>query len=58
MSKPKLGSGKRFANLKKSIAAGGAKNPGAVVASIGMKKYGKKKMLEMARKGKARKAGY
>lgn len=51
--KGKLGSGKRFAALKKSIAAkGGAKNPGAVAASIGMKKYGKKKMLGMAMKAK------
>jgi hypothetical protein len=56
--KPKLGSGKRFANLKRSIAArGNVRNPGAVAASIGRKKYGKKKMAKMAAAGRKRKSG-
>lgn len=52
-SKP--GTGKRFAALKKSIAASGAKDPGAVAAAIGRKKYGAKKMSSMAAKGRKKK---
>lgn len=49
MSKPKLGTGKRFAALKKSLASrGGVKDPGALAAAIGRKKYGAKKMAKMA----------
>ncbi len=50
--KPKLGSGKRFSNLKKSLAKKGAKNPGALAAAIGRKKYGKGKFQKLAAKGK------
>lgn len=50
--KPKLGSGKRFEAIKKKAAASGAKNPAAVAAAAGMKKYGKKKMETLAKKGK------
>jgi hypothetical protein len=54
--KPKLGSGKRFSNLKRSIAArGNVRNPGAVAASIGRKKYGKKRMAKMSAAGRRRK---
>ncbi len=49
--KPKLGSGKRFSNLKKSLASKGAKNPGALAAYIGRKKYGKKKFAKLSRNG-------
>ena len=48
----KLGSGARFNALEKSIAAGGAKNPGAVAAAIGRKKFGVKKMAKMSAKGR------
>ncbi len=48
----KLGSGKRFAAVEASAKASGAKNPGAVAAAIGRKKYGEKKMATMATKGK------
>ena len=42
-----------FEKLKKSIAAkGGAKDPGAVAAAIGRKKYGKRKFQAMAAAGK------
>lgn len=51
----KLGSGKRFAAVKAAAKAGGARNPGAVAAKIGMAKYGKKKMTKLARAGKKRK---
>jgi len=48
----KLGSGKRFAAIEKSAAASGARNPAAVAAAAGRKKYGSKKMTAMAVKGK------
>ena len=51
---PKSGvPGKAMAErAKKKAAAGGAKNPAAVAASAGIKKYGVKKMTEMAQRGK------
>ena len=51
--KPKLGSGKRFEAIEKKAAASGAKNPAAVAAAAGIKKYGVNKMEKMAAKGKA-----
>jgi len=52
---PKLGSGERFAKLTKSIAArGDVKNPAAVAAAIGRKKYGAEKMQKMAAAGRKR----
>lgn len=50
----KLGGGGRFAALKAELARGGAENPGALAASIGRKKYGKKKFQALAKKGQAR----
>ena len=50
----KLGSGKRFSALSKSIEASG-KSPEAakaIAASIGRKKYGAKKMTKMSTAGK------
>lgn len=59
--KPRLGSGKRFAALKSSIARSSAKpgrkrisNPGAVAASIGRKKYGKARFQKLAAAGRRR----
>lgn len=55
--KPKLGSGKRFAALEKSIARkGNVSNPGAVAAAIGRKKYGNQRMQKMAATGRRRAA--
>jgi len=52
-SKPPLGSGGRFAALKAKIAAkGNVRDPGAVAAAIGRKKYGNKKFQALAAKGK------
>ena len=51
-SKP--GAGKRFAAFDKSAAAGGAKNPAAVAATAGRKKYGKKAFQKMAAAGRKR----
>jgi len=53
----KLGSGKRFSALTKSIEASGKSEERAkkIAAAIGRKKYGTKKMANMATK--ARKKG-
>jgi hypothetical protein len=48
----KLGSGARFKAVAEVAAAGGAKNPEAVAAMIGRKKYGTKKMAELSVGGK------
>lgn len=52
MAEAKLGSGTRFKNLEKKLKKSGAKNPGAVAATIGREKYGNKKMAELSAKGK------
>jgi hypothetical protein len=44
----KLGSGQRFAAVEKKAAASGARNPAAVAAAAGIKKYGVQKMEKMA----------
>jgi hypothetical protein len=54
MAKARLGSGKRFAGLKRSLARKGARNPGALAAWIGRKKHGAKKMAKMAARGRKR----
>lgn len=54
MAAAKLGSGKRFADLKAKLANKGAKDPGALAAAIGRAKFGAKKMAALAAKGKAR----
>jgi hypothetical protein len=50
----KLGGGGRFAMIVAKAKKAGVKNPAAVAASIGMKKYGKAKMTKMAVAGKKR----
>lgn len=52
MTIAKLGSGARFAALTKKLSGKGIKNPAALAASIGVKKYGQAKMTKMAVKGK------
>ena len=51
-TKPRLGSGKRFKSLTKKLSAKGIRDPKALAASIGRKKYGVKKMAKMAVRGK------
>lgn len=48
------GGGGRFAKLKSRLAAKGAKDPAALAAFVGRKKYGAGKMAAMANKGRAR----
>lgn len=50
---PPLGTGQRFARLKAQLASRpGVRDPGALAASIGRKKYGKQGMENLATKGK------
>jgi hypothetical protein len=51
-NKPKLGSGTRFKQLTSKLAKRGVKNPKALAAYIGRKKYGKKRFQQLAAKGK------
>ena len=52
----KPGGGCRFKKLKGKLARKGAKDPGALAASIGRKKYGDERFEEMAKHGKKMKA--
>ena len=55
MAKSKrLGMGGRFAALKAKAAASGARNPAAVAAAAGMKKYGSTRMHKWAAAGRKR----
>jgi len=49
------GGGGRFAKLKKKLGRRkGVKNPGALAAWIGRKKYGRRKMAKWSATGRAR----
>ena len=48
----KLDSGSRFKAVEKSAKASGARNPAAVAAAVGRKKYGEKRMAKLATKGR------
>jgi len=50
--KAPLGQGGRFAAVEDKARASGAKNPAAVAATVGRKKYGNKKMAQLAAKGR------
>lgn len=50
--KAKLGQGGRFAAVAAAAKKGGAKNPEAVAAAVGRKKYGAERMQAMAAKGR------
>lgn len=50
--KKPLGEGSRFKAVAAAAKAGGAKDPEAVAAAVGRKKYGKKKMSKLSTKGK------
>ena len=54
MDKMKLGGGGRYEKLVSSLESKGVKDPKALAASIGMKKYGKKGFLSLAAKGRLR----
>jgi hypothetical protein len=48
----KLGTGARFKALTAKLKKQGVKDPKALAAAIGRKKYGKKKFQAMAAKGR------
>ena len=48
--KPKLGSGKRFKQLTSKLKKKGARDPNALAAFIGRKKYGPKKFNKLSRR--------
>lgn len=54
VKKAKLGTGKRFAKLEGELKDKGAKNPGALAAWIGRRKYGAKKMANWSAAGRRR----
>jgi hypothetical protein len=56
MKKGKLGSGCRFKAVEAAAKKSGASNPAAVASSVGIKKYGVKKMESMAKSGKKKKS--
>lgn len=53
MSKPRLGSGARFAALERKLAARpGVTDPAALAAAIGRKKLGKRRFQHLAAHGR------
>jgi len=54
--KPPLGTGQRFNQLKRQLSKKGVKNPEALAAWIGRKKYGKTRYQKLAAKGRRRKS--
>lgn len=54
--KAKLGSGKRFRSVAAKARASGARDPNAVAASAGRRKYGKKRFQKLAAAGRRRRA--
>lgn len=53
--KAKLGTGTRFKDLRERLAKRGARNPGALAAFIGRKKYGKKRFAKLSAQGRKNK---
>jgi len=54
MDKMKLGGGGLYGKLISSLEKKGVREPKALAAAIGMKKYGKKRFLSLAAKGRRR----
>jgi len=52
MAKAKLGSGVRFKAVEASARKSGARDPAAVAAAGGRRKYGASKMAKLAAKGR------
>lgn len=52
MAQPKLGSGARFKALSGKLKSKGARNPNALSAWIGRRKYGAKKFARLSAGGK------
>ena len=54
MDKMRLGGGGRYEKLVGELEKKGVREPKALAAAIGMKKYGKKGFLSLAAKGRRR----
>jgi hypothetical protein len=52
MKKAKLGTGSRFKSLEKKLSKKGIKDPAALAAWIGRKKFGKKKFAKLSAKNR------
>jgi len=52
MPKDKLGSGGRFKELSRKLKKGGVKDPDALAAHIGRKKYGKAAFQKLSAAGR------
>ena len=52
--KAKLGTGRRFKSLTGKLRRKGARNPKALAAWIGRKKYGKRRYGKMSARGRKR----
>ena len=52
-----LGEGGRFAAVEADAAASGARDPAAVAAAVGRRKYGKARFQKMAAAGRKRRGG-
>lgn len=50
----RVGSGKKFRGLERRLQKSGAKNPAALAAYIGRKKYGTERFTALAEAGKRR----
>ena len=50
--KPKLGTGARFKQLASKLKRTGVRDPKALAASIGRRKFGKKRFQELAATGR------
>ena len=55
-TKPRLGSGKRFGRLTSELAKQGVRDPKALAASIGRRKFGARRFNKLAAAGRKRKA--
>ena len=53
-TKPPLGSGQRFKALSSALAGKGVRDPEALAASIGRKRWGAQRMADMAAAGRKR----
>jgi hypothetical protein len=51
---PKLGTGERFKKVAAAAKASGARDPDAVAAAVGRKRYGAKKMAKLSARGRKR----
>ena len=52
--KPPLGTGQRFKQLTAKLRRKGVRNPKALAAWIGRRKYGKKRFQQLAARGRKR----